>query len=314
MFKRNKKVKPFIEFNITEKCNYFCEYCSQGHLNKNEPEKLQNAPDEVIEGFVDLIKKEKRDYVVQLIGGEPFCHPKFFEVAKKIVDLGNEIIVVTNMSFPAQSFKRLAEVAGNKLIRIHGSIHLAQIKDVGAYVDKLIQIKSLLPLNTEYRIMSIILDDNFELLNSIKEKLESNGVEFIMARLIEKGKPRNYSSEIEDFLKKQNKSYEKNIVTSTSINTKNIMCHAGCEVFHVSSSGRIDRCWSFQKEHQSFGNVAEPASINLLNKAMPCYAKKCNCSYPTERNAYYYSRLAPLYRIDLKKFIKKLLLFISCYR
>ena len=84
MTKTADRVKPFIEFNITEKCNYCCEYCSQGFLNKHEPLKLKNASDEVIEGFLSLLKKLGSEYEVNLIGGEPFCHPKFIETTKEI--------------------------------------------------------------------------------------------------------------------------------------------------------------------------------------------------------------------------------------
>ena len=296
----NKKVKPFIEFNITEKCNYCCEYCSQGFLNKKEPEKLKNASDEVLDGLINLLKKLGKDYDVQLIGGEPFCHPKFFDTVKRITELGNRIIVVTNMSFPLSSFKKLADIAQDKLIRIHGSIHVAQIKDLNANIDKLIEIKKVLHPNTEYRIMSLILEDNFELLKSINEKLTKGHVEFVMARLINNGKPSVYSDEIETYLKTQNHDYEKNIVKSASINTKKVLCLAGSKILHINVAGDIMRCWSYQAQDgfQIFGNLKDIHNIKLLNKAMPCYAAKCACSYPTEKNAYFYSYLTPLYRFS----------------
>ena len=306
MTKTADRVKPFIEFNITEKCNYCCEYCSQGFLNKHEPLKLKNASDEVLDGLIELLKKLGKNYTVQLIGGEPFCSPKFFDMVERITSLGNKITVVSNMSFPLSSFKKLADIAGENLLRIHGSIHLAQIKDLDENIAKLIEIKKILNPKTEYRIMSILLDDNFELLKSINEKLSSNGVEFIMARLIENGEPRKYSDEIEGYLKKQNHSYEKNIVKSMSLKTKNIMCYAGSKIMHINASGEISRCWSYQTKYQLLGNLADIKNVKLLDKPAPCYADCCHCSYPTEKNAYYYSPFTALYRFDFPEFMQKI--------
>lgn len=294
---RTCKTEPFIEFNITEKCNYCCNYCSQGFLNKKQPTKLQNASEDVIDGVIDLLKDLGPEYTLQFIGGEPFCHPKFIEAVKKVADLGNKIIVVTNMSFPISSYKELVNAAGKNLIRIHGSMHLAQIKDFENNLKNIIEVKNILYPNTEYRIMSILLDDNFELLQNIKQKLNQHDIEFIISRLLINGKPKKYGEKEEILLSNQYSTYQNNIINSINVDTKKVLCNAGSKVLHIRTNGDIERCWSYQKnkKFQVLGNVADKNSIKLLKGPAPCYADYCRCSYPSEKQAYFYSLLVPFY-------------------
>ena len=310
------KTEPFIEFNITEKCNYRCNYCSQGILNKENSSKLQNATDNVIDGVIELLKDLGQDYTIQFIGGEPFCHPKFIETVKKVADLGNKMIVVTNMSYPVSSYKELIQAAGKNLVRIHGSMHLSEIKDLDSNIKNIIEIKHNLYSNTEFRIMSILLDNNFELLKGIKQKLNQNGIEFIVSRLLTDGFPKKYSDEEEAFLLKQNSTYQNNIIKSINIKTKNVLCNAGSKVFHIRTNGDIERCWSYQNNpnFQVLGNVTNKKSINLLKCPMPCYANFCKCSYPSEKQTYFYSSFIPFYLFKEKykeKFKQSIAMFLS---
>ncbi len=283
-------VMPFIEFNITQKCNYCCEYCSQGFLNKKEPEKLIHASDEVIEGFINLLKRIGSEYEVSLIGGEPFCHPKIIEIAGRIAALGNKVDVVTNMSFPVRCYKDLIKVTGDKLNKIRGALHVAEIKDLDKNIDDIIEISTYLEDKSKLTIASVLLEENFSKLKYIEERLKKFGIDFIYLRLLQNAKAAVYSEEIENYLKPIENIHNKHILSSQSVDTTKVLCWAGAKVFHVIADGRIMRCWSSQEknlEFQYYGNVKDEASINLLKQPMPCFAKRCNCVYPSERNAYF---------------------------
>ena len=302
--KHIKKVKPFIEFNITQKCNYKCEYCSQWRLDKNKPEELYHASSEVIDGFISLLENLGKEYEINLIGGEPFCHPKFIETAKRISKLGNKVIVYTNMSFPVSMFRKLIDETNDNLL-IHGALHVAQIKDLDKNISDIIEINSLLGKNSKLEIVSVLEEETFETLKYVENKLKNYNIDFIYIRLIKKnGEISTYSKNIEEYLKPREHKYNKDMINARKLDTKNVLCYAGYKLFHVLTDGTIVRCWSFQsnKNYQTFGNVKNLESVNLLKHAMPCYSPTCYCQHPTARNAYYKTCLTPLYHISYEKF------------
>lgn len=297
--KHLKNVKPFIEFNITQKCNYKCEYCSQWKLDKNKPESLYHASDEVLDGFIDLLKDIGPEYEINLIGGEPFCHPKIIEAAKRIAELGNKIILYTNMAFPVSVFKKLIDVTGDNLKLIHGALHIAQVKDLDKNIDNIIEINKLLGKNSKLEIVSVVEEETFETLKYAEKRLKDGGVDFIFIRLIKKnGQISKYSQEIEEYLKSREHKYNRDMLNARKINTKKVLCYAGYKLFHVWTDGTIVRCWSKQTkdEYQFFGNVKYKNSIKLFDRPEPCYSPICYCQHPTARNAYFYSCLTSFYR------------------
>ncbi len=310
MTKAADRVKPFIEFNITEKCNYCCEYCSQGFLNKHEPLKLKNASDEVIEGFLSLLEKLGSEYEVNLIGGEPFCHPKFIETTERISQLGNKMILYSNMSFPVSVFEKFIDAAGDNLKLIHGALHVSEIKDLDKNIQNIIKIKQIIKDKTAIRIVSVVTEENFETLRYIEKELSKHNIEFIYIRLIkqENREITIYSPHIEEYLKIKEHKYNKDMLKAREINTSKVLCFAGSKLLHVDAQGNISRCWSWQskKEFGYLGNVTEPSSIKLLKGARPCYSPVCYCQHPTARNAYYYSPFTALYRFDFSEFMQKI--------
>ena len=292
-------VAPFIEFNITQKCNYKCEYCTQWQLNKDKPEQLFNASDDVIDGFIDLLRQVGKEFDVNLIGGEPFCHPKLIETARRISELGNKIIIYTNMAFPVSIFEKLIKATGNNLKLIHGALHVGQVKDLDKTIDNIIAINNMLNNNSKLRIVSVLTEENFETLKYAEKRLNRGGVEFIYIRLVQKnGVISKYSKSIEEYLKPREHKYNRDMLNARKINTKKVLCYAGYKLFHVWTDGTIVRCWSKQTkdEYQFFGNVKYKNSIKLFDRPEPCYSPICYCQHPTARNAYFYSCLTSFYR------------------
>ena len=62
-----------IEFKLTEKCNYKCEYCFS-HSSDDK-----HACNDTVSNFIKLVSGMKEKSKIKLIGGEPFFHPRFFE-------------------------------------------------------------------------------------------------------------------------------------------------------------------------------------------------------------------------------------------
>ncbi|WP_158621810.1 radical SAM protein [Helicobacter sp. MIT 05-5293] len=296
--KHLNNTRPFIEFTITEKCNYKCSYCSQWIHDKNNPKSLYNASDEVIDGFMRFLEKVGREFEVNLIGGEPFVHPKFIEIAKRISDKGNKVIVYTNMAFPVSMFRKLIEVTNDNLL-IHGALHIAQIKDLDKNIDNIIEIHKLLGKNSKIEIVSVVEEEIFETLKYVEKRLKAHHIDFIFIRKNNKnGQSSTYSQEIESYMKPREHQYNRDMADSKKINTKKVLCYAGCRLFHVLVDGSITRCWTYQSKFWTFGNVKDIENVRILKGAKPCYSSQCFCQHPTARKMYFTSRLAPCHRIN----------------
>lgn len=293
-----KQVQPFIQFNITQKCNYCCDYCTQ-----HKPHTPLNASDDVINGFLYLLKKLEQKFEIDLLGGEPFCHPKFIETVGKIADLGHTIMVTSNVSFSVSAFEKLINVCGGRLRLLRCSLHISQIKNLDANIRNIAKIKELLNPETKLEIVSVLTDENFKTLQYIENELSKNDIALTYQRLIINGEISRYSQDIEKYLKPREHKYNSDMENARKINTKKVLCYAGSKVFHVLTDGTIVRCWSNQSRHQFLGNVTSPESIKLLKSPAPCYSPVCFCQHPAARNAYFYSCLTPLYRAQ--KFVNE---------
>ena len=284
-----RKPIPFIEFNITKKCNYYCEYCSQGKANKLNKD-LKHADDEVIDGFINFIQRLPEKYIIQLIGGEPFMHPKFFEITERIAKLGNKITILTNMSFSFEYFKKFIDITNDNLKFIHGALHIDQIKNLDENIENIIKINNYLTNKNKLRIVTVVEEKNFDKIKRINKIFNNNNIDYIPARMVEGSKLHKYPKEIEDFIDSFNHKFNNDMKKNKQLKTDKIMCFAGNKLFHVLEDGTILRCWTYQykkPEFDSFGNVKEPSSIKILNNCAECYSDICNCQQPTKYNMYY---------------------------
>ena len=88
--------RKFIDFIITQKCTYRCEYCSQ---SKNENCVQNEADDNTICAFLNFLKNLDKDFEIMITGGEAILHKNFFDLIEKIKKLGFKINLISNFSF-----------------------------------------------------------------------------------------------------------------------------------------------------------------------------------------------------------------------
>jgi len=91
--------KVFI--GLTNKCNLKCIHCS---INSGGKEELK------FNEIVSIIKqlKELGVFIIGINGGEPLCHPDFFEISRLIKELGFMLSINTNGAFNRYTIDKLA--------------------------------------------------------------------------------------------------------------------------------------------------------------------------------------------------------------
>jgi pyruvate formate lyase activating enzyme len=87
-------------------CDFACPFCHNYRIADDDPE-LALVPLEEIA----LTLRRKRDWYdgVVLTGGEPLMHPEVFELCRRLKDIGQQVKVDTNGSFP-YALKALLEL------------------------------------------------------------------------------------------------------------------------------------------------------------------------------------------------------------
>jgi sulfatase maturation enzyme AslB (radical SAM superfamily) len=98
-----------MEFHITNKCNYKCEYCNAGCGNDKNDGAME-ASKETTRNFIGLLPKIKNKSWIKIIGGEPILHPMFFEVAEEIIKNRHILEIATNFSLPNKNFERVCDL------------------------------------------------------------------------------------------------------------------------------------------------------------------------------------------------------------
>jgi len=277
----NKKYSKIelIEFFITAKCNFNCEYC----YGDFSPQK-SHANDETIDNFIKLIPKLHKNAYIKLIGGEPTFHPRFSEVANYILKQNHSLDIGTNFSLPNDIFERLLACSElNNQIRLIVSLHLSQIKSIPEFINKIISLKNYGKDKISINVVSVLLEDKLELLKNIYEELKMHGINMSFQRLkiVTDGIAafQNYSSETENYLKQTFPNRKASKIEC--LNPYGMLCKTGYSFVRIDTDGSVYRCYDFNEKLFNLGNINK--DWKLLRKIMPCLSDKCTCLLPVNR-------------------------------
>ncbi len=277
---KNKNISTIntIHFDITEFCNYHCEYCYQGiaKIHKHISENVYN-------NFFDFLSNLKDQFTVHLIGGEPFLYPNFFNMVERIVSMGHKISCTTNFSHSKNILEKFVSIAKGNISFIEISIHLTQIKNLDEFIDKLLWFKSISYLKFEdFQLNSIMLEDNFLQIKQLREKIESIGFKLNIQRVFDNNGYCTYSEEIEKWLEINNcidiPLYM--VIGKDFANVCGVACRTGNKFFKILIDGKVTRCFNDQEYgYNLLGNMNESSKVKILQDYCPCLSvnNKCRC-------------------------------------
>lgn len=266
--------KPFIDFLITQNCNYRCEYCSQSKANST----LEDASNEVIDGFLTALGRLPRDFEITISGGEPLLHNRFFEVIEKIKNMGFFICIVSNFSSPLDKYEKIVNILGDKLSFLMLSYHDVSVKNIDDYINKALALKQIIRPSTKMRICAPLWRGNLDRLRYLKDKLTPFGIEFEVQHIRIRNEFIKYNTQEIKFLEENNAAPNKNLASFGRI------CQAGVKSAVIYQDGSIYRCYSSRliKSHY-LGNVAN-GKIDFYKSLRSCPFLKCTCPKPFNYN------------------------------
>jgi len=267
-----------IEFYLTKKCNYKCEYC----IGEFAPQKA-NANDETVESFIKLIPYLHKQATIKLIGGEPTMHPRFIDLAHCIMKYKHNLHIGTNFSLPNELFCRLIDCSErDNQIRLIVSLHLSQVKSIPDFINKLVSLKEYGNNRITINVVSVLLEEKFDLLKNVRENLMRYGINMNFQRLKINSngvtKFCDYSEETERYLKEVFPKRKASKIVN--LNPYGMLCKAGHSFVRIVTDGGVTRCYDSHPKLYNLGNINN--EWRLLKNAMPCLSDKCTCLLPVD--------------------------------
>ncbi|MCD8024035.1 MAG: radical SAM protein [Candidatus Gastranaerophilales bacterium] len=275
-------MKRTIDFLITQKCNYRCEYCSQS--KKFVSNNLEEASRETIDAFLGFLKTLTGEVEVTISGGEPLIHPDFFYTVNEICKLGYKISIVSNFSFPIESYKKIKDVAGENLSGLLISLHTGQVKNIDDYLKKA-EIFNHYKENTDFSVAAVLTDENCAVLKQVYSCLTNLNIKFELQHMRIGNRFVDYNKEASDFIK----TFPVSKIKEKS-HTFAFECSAGRDFMIVYQNGEAYRCYSsrFNKIH-SMGNIKDK-DFKMFSNSLPCLNKNCTCPKPIMLNMIDFSK------------------------
>lgn len=261
------ETKKIIDFIITQKCTYNCPYCSQ---SKVQTKCKNDASNDTIAAFYNLLNKIENDFEITITGGEALLHPCFFEIIEQTKLKGFKINLISNLSFKIEQYQKIFNLLGNSLNKFDVSLHIGQIQNFNLAIEKLEKFINLKPKTTQMTI--------FIPLYNIDDKQELKIDKIIR---IAKKYNINYSFQKIRFLNGYKEIYEEKYVSvHKKIKSFGKICHAGCSSAIIYEDGNVYRCYSSRFSHSNYLGNINNFDFVLNDCAQVCSKSCCNCPKP----------------------------------
>jgi len=279
-----KDVEFFVDWHLTNRCNFSCAYCHpqiRRVLNTNIG--IEHKPHLVADQFNNL----ELTCGILLSGGEPFLYPDFTELCKLLTNR-HYIKINSNLSIRRQIVEFAASVDAMRVTQIVAALHVSERERLNQPLSLFAENYRLLKERCFNVVALYVLYP--PLLNRAKEdisQLKDLGVDLIAAKVF-KGvyEKKRYPEGYTDFEKEQiealSGSYPNNKdYLESPLSFKGFLCNAGCNSVKITVTGDVYRCASVQND--KLGNIFN-GTFQVADHAKPCPASRILALSECKRN------------------------------
>ena len=169
---------PGIEWELTTRCNYDCSYCTQRTYAGLH---WGDCSNETVDAVLSLLRAREGSWLVKLSGGEPFLHPRFLEITREVAQMSHRVATTTNFSVPQRVLEQFLESSGTGLAYLTASLHLEQVRDVEAFVDKARWFQSTKPADAKFVVTTVGIESEFDRVKALADEFSEAGISFEVA-------------------------------------------------------------------------------------------------------------------------------------
>jgi len=274
---KRRKIIGAVTFFINDGCNYKCSYCFTSSKTKSSNLHVKNC-----KLFLQKVKKyvPKGWHFLVSGGGEPFLHPKFFYIVKKLIESGYFISINTNLSSSLSDLKKFLKITGKQLMHIRASLHLDH-SDPDVFIGKIMDLKKSFPDFDNYCVVSVALPEKLNHLKEVYLKFKKAGIKFELQSLrLKDDRYFKYSKKQQEKIDQVNSKLKKIKNLRSMLITGGKKCSCGFKYFVLSPCGESFRCIPAMKNRKNkngyLGNILE-GNFSLSDKPKICQEKYCYC-------------------------------------
>jgi MoaA/NifB/PqqE/SkfB family radical SAM enzyme len=279
IFSEKFRNSNMITWNITNFCNFQCEYC----INSNADDLAQ------IEG-IDFLTQKKgfdslgKDWIIHITGGEPFLMKEFINLCENI-STNHYISLNTNLT-TANIYQFADHLNPEKVLFISSSVHILEREkrdpNLKKYIEKIIYLQekrfNIIASYVAFpSVLSRIKDDFKTLKDGGVQNLQFKGFRGLYNKKVY---PYAYSDEDISILKTLPYEYPEFEILKGEYSFFGHNCGAGNRFFVMDEFGNLKRCSSL---HREYGNLFKGGIKRDINPK-PCPLRNCGCPYEGIRN------------------------------
>jgi len=245
-----------IDWHLTNRCNFHCEYCfpqirivlNRKHLDEPSPEAVEKA----FEAFGATC-------LIHMSGGEPFLFPSFTELCRLLTQR-HYISINTNLSDASAIAEFAAVVPASRVVSITAALHIQERERLGLSVDSYADNLSLLtPAAFEINPLYVLHPSLMYRVDEDLSHLKHLGVEGVHVKVFKgiwEGReyPEAYSAEDRTVLGRLGTDYRytDSYLAGIRRSFRGSLCSAGMTSFKVTVTGEVQRCATVP---HSYGNI-----------------------------------------------------------
>ncbi len=281
LFALGHEIQGIVSWNIGDRCNLRCRYCTQGML-RDRTGTLEN-----IEEALHSLQVLPGSWLFKLSGGEPFVQPCLFDLCRELIQRGHLIAVQTNFTAPLerfQAFAKLCTLQGqNRLEGLSLSLH-RETFEVRDFLKKIEELRPNLDPQTSIHATLVAEPCRFdEIEHDILPQFAQSGVPLQLQPQKEQSRLIDYSEAQKEKLRQWigENAHEIDPVEACM---RGRLCAAGFRYVVIKSSGLAFRCYPASRARGPFSSLGDlKTGLHLLKGPQICPYPFCSCSVPRER-------------------------------
>lgn len=271
------QTKKFVTIQITDSCNFRCNYCPQ-----QLPNKLLKAKPINVDGIMNFLDSLESSLEIIVTGGEVFLVPNFVELSKRITEK-YKLTVITNLSQDIEEFVSTVNLSNIECFSI--SLHL-ETRKMRRLMDNLREkIKRLKSLGVKLDLTQVACPWDFN--NLVKEATafakefeEKVDMQRFFGIFLNKTYPASYTAEQSKIFKPD---YGSRLHKPTALPSfLGGLCNTGYSDMIIDLNGDVYRCYNTYRV-ESIGNIFK-GTVALNKGPTTCPYEFCNCPFMGFRN------------------------------
>lgn len=269
--------KKSVTIQITDSCNFRCEYCIQ-----QLPGKLLKAKPVNVDGILEFLDSQGCSWDIIVTGGEPFLVPNFVELAKRLTEK-YRLTVLTNLSQSIDEFVSIVNFANIECLSV--SLHL-ETRKLRRLMDNLREkLKRLKGIGVKLDLTQVAGPWDY---NNLLEEATAFGKEFdekvdmqrFFGVYLDKRYPASYTKEqARIFTLDYGNKIHQGTALPCFLGDK---CNTGYSDMVIDSNGDVYRCFNTYRM-ESMGNIFK-GTVALNKGPTMCPYDFCNCPFMGFRN------------------------------